>query len=92
MTRSRSLLHLNKLDDFRAFCESRGWSNASIKGPYERLRMTRSGSSPLIVYARSSATEHLTVHGVAEQMARAFLRERSRSAVAINLTTRSGQV
>lgn len=82
--RSRSLLHLNKLADFKAFCASRGWREESIKGPYEVLRMTRTCSSPLIVYARNGATEHLTVAGVALEIARAFVRERTRNELTIN--------
>lgn len=84
MTRSRCLLHLNKLDTFKVFCASRGWRDEPIKGPYEVLRMTRTGSSPLIVYARNRATEHVTVAGVALEMARAFLRERTRNELTIH--------
>lgn len=73
MSRSRCLLHLSKLEAFQKFCESQGWLNEPIRGDYERLRMTKEGSEILIVYARLQATEHATVHGIAEQMARAFL-------------------
>lgn len=84
--RSRSLLHLTKLAAFKAFCASRGWREEPIKGPYEVLRMTRAGSPTLIVYTRNTATEHCTVHGIALEMTRAFLRERSRSELTINQT------
>jgi hypothetical protein len=76
MSRSRSLLHLNKLAAFQAFCESQGWLNEPVKGPYERLRMTKNGREILIVYARDSAIQHCTVHGVAKQMAHAFINQR----------------
>jgi hypothetical protein len=79
MTRRRDLLHFNKLAAFQAFCESQGWVNELVKGPYERLRMTKNGREILLVYARSSATEHLTTHGVAEQMARAFISHNHRA-------------
>jgi hypothetical protein len=72
MTRRRDLLHFNKLAAFQAFCESQGWVNEGCLGPYERLRMRR-GKEVLLVYARNQATEHCTVHGIAEQMARAFI-------------------
>jgi hypothetical protein len=73
---TRSLLHLSKLPAFQQFCEARGWRNEPIKGPYEKLRMTKEGREVLIVYAKLRATEHCTTHGVAEAMARAFVGQR----------------
>ncbi len=76
MSRARNLLHFNKLAAFQAFCESRGWRADSVKGPYERLRMTKPGSEILLVYRRNDATEHVTVHGIALKMAQAFINDR----------------
>jgi len=74
MSRDRSLLHLSKLDAFRAFCETQGWTNVPVKGTYERLRMTKEGCDPLIVYAKNGAKEHCTVYGTGLHLARDFIK------------------
>ena len=75
MATSRSLLAINKLEDFSRFCEERGWEMRYLKGTYEVLRMKhKEVTRPLIVYRKSDATEHLTVHGNSLKLARAFVK------------------
>ena len=72
-TRSRSLLHKNKLKAFRAFCEQHGWRVEPNKGVYDALRMRHPNNrEPMIVYWRGHCPEHLTVYGVGLDMVRAF--------------------
>lgn len=80
MSRSRCLLHLSKLDAFRAFCESRGWTNDPVLADYQRLRMTKDGHAMLIVYAKNDATEHCTVFGEGLRLAREFVKQNGRGA------------
>jgi hypothetical protein len=70
---SRNRLHTSKLEDFAAYCERIGWARETPKGEYEVLRMTRTGSLPLIVHTKlatsaGNAPVHLTLHGAAERM------------------------
>lgn len=62
--RSRSRLHIDKLNDYVEFCKREGWTRAPIKGDYEVLRMTHPGyAGPLLVYQRLDAKVHLTTYG-----------------------------
>lgn len=73
---NRSTLHVNKLDEFKAFCESKGWVSEPLKGDYEVLRMRHKEQKyPLILFSRIGA-QHLTVFGIGMKMTRTFLHER----------------
>jgi hypothetical protein len=75
--RSRSTLHMNKLAEFRAYLESRGWINEPPKtGVCEVLRMRHPNSkTPCIVHKKDSATQHLTTWGTSQNLLRPFLKE-----------------
>lgn len=68
MSRSRQMLHLSKLDEFAAFCESQGFQRDPPKDYYEVLRMTKPGSEPLLVHKKLYAKEHVTTWGVSQRM------------------------
>lgn len=71
MSRSRSLLHINKLTDFKNWLKTKGWFEVPCGGFYEVLRMRhQSGGHPLIVYSKQDAKEHYTIHGIAYNMFR----------------------
>lgn len=71
----RSLLHLDHLDEFRAWSEARGWKSEPCKGFYEVLRMRHaSHSAPVIFYKRAEAKQHATAcDGVGTQLVKAFV-------------------
>lgn len=74
---SRSLLHRNKLEEYKAYCESQGWSDSPTKGDFEVLRMikpTKPKDKSLIVYQRFDA-EHLTVFDISLKMYWAWKRD-----------------
>ena len=80
MATSRSLLAIDKLEDFSRFCEERGWEKRHLKGTYEVLRMRhKEVTHPLIVYRKTDAVEHLTVHGNSLKLALAFVKATRRS-------------
>lgn len=82
---SRSRLHIDHLQEFATFCETRGWKTEKPKGTYEVLRMRHpEWRDPLFVYKRhtnSSGGElvHLTTHGNADNMVSAWLRDKKRT-------------
>ena len=79
MSRSRCTLHINKLADFTAWLEGKGWKKVETKDHYEALRMTHKskyGLKTLLVHRKDSATEHLTTWGESEQLVQKWLRER----------------
>lgn len=79
---NRNSLHVSKLQEFRAFCEGRGWIVAAPKGEFEVLRMTKPNEQvPLIVHRRLASRtktelQHLSVHGHSERMVRKFLNQK----------------
>ena len=77
--RSRSMLHFNKLDDFREGLKTQGWLWQEPKSIYEALRMTRKGkdsNKTLIVHQKDSATVHLTTWGESQVWLLKWLKER----------------
>ncbi len=77
--RDRSLLHKSRLGEFAGWLADKGWAKKKTKGGYEALRMRHPNEGILIVYMKSSATQHCTVQGIAYRMARAFLRDKKRT-------------
>lgn len=77
--RSRCTLHVNKLDDFRAFCLAHGWAAEEPKG-YEVLRM-RKGRKVATVFRKErtlagNAPVHYTTWGDSSALLTKFLRSR----------------
>ena len=68
VVRSRNQLHLSKLEEFAAFCETQGFTRDAPKGEYEVLRMTRAKGEPVIVHAKLGAKEHATTWGMSARM------------------------
>lgn len=79
MERSRCSLHLSKLDEFAAFCETRGFTRVIPKGEYEILRMELKDSAPVIVHKRLDAKEHATTWGVSATLFRQWQRSKRRA-------------
>lgn len=65
---SRNRLHKTKLDAFRDYLETKGWTNRDPRGEYEVLRMTHPMYRTLIVHTKLDAVEHYTMHGISEVM------------------------
>ena len=63
MARSRNLLHLNKVDDFALWMNTKGWGTQDTVGAYEVLRMKHPLSSDLLIVYQKIGAEHCTVYG-----------------------------
>jgi len=76
--RSRNSLARNKLDEFKAFCVSKGWVEQSNKGEYEVLRMRHPDwKEPMIVHQRINVDSvHLTTWGNSADMLRRYFRSK----------------
>jgi hypothetical protein len=73
--RDRALLHLSKVDAFRDYLVAHGFlDEEKSASPYEILRM-RGPRGQVIVYRKASASEHATVYGIGEELARSFIRD-----------------
>jgi predicted RNA binding protein YcfA (HicA-like mRNA interferase family) len=73
----RHLLHISKLKEFEKWLLENGWEIVPLKGFYERLRAVKpSRKTPLIVYKKDEATEHLTVKDTDIKIIRSFIKER----------------
>lgn len=73
---NRSRLHINKLEDFKAWLINDGWKIEEPKGIYEVLRARKAGrKNPLIVYKKASAKEHLSIMGRDIGVLGAYLRD-----------------
>lgn len=77
--RARNLLTVARLADFRDWLMHRGWRAEAIIGRDEHLRMRNSeDDSLLLVTGREKASTHVTVSGVALELAQEFLAERKK--------------
>lgn len=76
--RSRNTLARSKLDEFKAFCQSKGWVDEKTKGPYEVLRMRHPDwKEPMIVHQRNNIESmHLTTWGNSADMLRRYFRNK----------------
>lgn len=77
--RSRCKLHVNKLDDFRAYCIAHGWTVEPAKG-FEVLRL-RKGRQLATVYRRETTAAgdppvHYTTWGQSSALLTNFFRSR----------------
>jgi hypothetical protein len=84
MSRTRALLHLNKLDDFAAWAATKGWEREPTKSHYEVLRLRKPGKTkrgkrkPIILY-RHEGGDHATIgrdQAPAESLVKQWLSER----------------
>lgn len=76
MMATRSVLHMNKLDEFKKWLVSDGWTIEPVKGDYEVLRARKASRKiPLVVYQRNRAKEHLSVLDKDMGVIGAFLRD-----------------
>lgn len=86
MARTRSELHVRKLDDFVAYLEANGWAKVPTKGPYEVVRLrhpSHKSGGPVIVYTKTQTlaggpVQHLTIYGQALAWWNRYRRERRR--------------
>jgi hypothetical protein len=77
--RSRATLHINKLEEFAEWLESKGWVRREPKSVYEALRMqfyADDGRKTLLVHKKTSADVHLTTWGISQLAVRQWLKER----------------
>ena len=75
--RSRSTLHMDKLEEFAKFCAERGWVRHDLNGDFEVLRMKKGGEW-LFVYTTHHAIDHYTTFGPSQDMARMFVNQKHR--------------
>ncbi len=74
---NRNLLHFSHLDAFREWLVNQGWTIVPLKGQWEVLRATKTGSKPVLIYKTSTATEHYSCAiGEISNLVRLFLREK----------------
>jgi hypothetical protein len=72
---TRNLLARTHLSAFRRWLAERGWVEKPTKGQYEVARWTHPEQPPLILYARETATVHVTVQEKDWRIIRAFIRD-----------------
>lgn len=77
MNRSRCTLHKSKLNDFKKWLESFGWTQEETKGGYEALRMRHNDHGVLLIYDRNDAKEHYTTFGAGNRLVNTWLRKRA---------------
>ena len=78
MSRSRSGLHMNKVEEFKQYCLNKGWVEESLKGDYEVLRMKHEHFvGPLIVHVTMRAKEHVTIWGHSLTMYQQYRRDKN---------------
>lgn len=77
MSRSRSTLHKNKLEDFREYLKFRGFVLEPTKGDFEVIRARHPlGKEPLIIHGRTAGGDHLTAWGVGLTLTKQYLRDK----------------
>ena len=72
---TRNLLARTHLPAFRVWLAERRWVEQPTKGQYEVGRWTHAEHPPLILYARETATVHVTVQEKDWRVIRAFIRD-----------------
>lgn len=72
---SRSLLHKNKLSEFKSWCEANGFECRDGRGDYQVLQV-KVDAKWHVVYARNYMPEHLTVPRPLINMVNKFMREK----------------
>lgn len=72
---TRNLFARSHLPPFRAWMAERGWVEQPTKGRYEVARWTHPEHPPLILWARETATVHVTVQEKDWRVIRAFIRD-----------------
>ena len=77
MSRSRCLLHKSKLTEFTTWLKNIGWVQEETKGVYEVLRMRHTTQGVLLIYDRSTATEHYTTFGVGTRLVHTWLHKKN---------------
>ena len=71
---TRNILHINKLQEFESFLESKGYMIvAPSKNPYEVLRAKKDGDT-VVVYKKKNATEHLSTMDKDYHLLREFVK------------------
>lgn len=71
---TRSILHINKLQEFEDFLETKGYMIvATSKNPYEVLRAQKDGDT-VIVYQKKDAKEHLSTMDKDYPLVREFIK------------------
>jgi hypothetical protein len=78
--RNRNLIHLNKIEDFKAWLQSKGWTLEPTKDCFEVIRARKDGEL-VIFYQRGGPkpmrqTEHLTAWGTGYQLSVQYIREK----------------
>lgn len=75
---SRMLLHINKLSDFKAWIEKRGYKIECVTNCNEVLRATGTKNNKkdtIIIYKKANAKEHLSVMDKDCALVRRFIKE-----------------
>lgn len=73
--RSRNQLHASKLEDYKQFCETQGWTKEPPKSFFEVLRMRHSESKKLLIVHRTAAPNlvHFTIWGESDRLFKDFM-------------------
>lgn len=72
---SANLLHISRLEAFKAWLtkNDRGWRPG--KGPYQVIQILTENSGWQVVFRRDTDPEHLSLNGALEPLVRRFIRE-----------------
>lgn len=78
-TRTRNLLHYNKLSLFRIWCEGQGYETSSGAAEYEVMRLTgfQAAVIPPIIFYKRLKTDHVTTFGKGTELVERWLKERT---------------
>lgn len=71
--RTRNLLHKNKLEVFKGWCEGMGFELPETKGDYEVLRVKTPDGLAIIHERLGARGDHYTTHGYATELVKGFI-------------------
>lgn len=82
MTRTRNLLHYNKLNEFVKWAESQGYElePSPPEAHYEVARLRQpnlSGTNLPILFYKRARTDHVTTHGEGTELVEKWLNEKN---------------
>lgn len=72
---NRNLLHVSKVEDFKAYLDEIGVDHRPGRGEFELLQVHVDGAWPKL-YSRLKETEHVTVQNALIPLVRAFIHRR----------------
>lgn len=70
-----NLLHVTKLEEFKAWLTSKGVAYRPGKGEYQVLQVHLGDAGWAVVYRRNNAREHFSLNQTLEPLVKRFIRE-----------------